>query len=128
MLTLVGVKPISFSELRMKEQYEGNQKLKRDEYEGCESYEDRNRRRAELMNSINFSSLEGDDVDLVLNFEEEFKRMGNFRRVFPNKNNFREYTKFFYKHSYANLLLWKYLKNSKFNLNKYKIKKYDFHI
>mmetsp|Transcript_664 Transcript_664/g.556 ORF Transcript_664/g.556 Transcript_664/m.556 type:complete len:129 (+) Transcript_664:452-838(+) len=128
MLTLIGVKPIAFSELRMKEQYEGTQPLKKNEYDGCETYEERNRKRAELMNSINFSDLAGDDIDLVLNFEEEFKRMGNFRRVFPNKNNFRDYTKYFYKHSYSNLLLWKYLKSGKFNLAKYKLKKFDFHI
>ena len=33
-LTLIGVKPIAFSELRMKEQYEGSHDLKRNEYEG----------------------------------------------------------------------------------------------
>lgn len=128
MLTLVGVKPISFPELRIKEQYEGVEPLKINEYEGCDTYEERNKRRAKLMNSIDFNHLSTEDLDVVLNFEEEFKRMGNFRRVFPNKNNFRDYTKFFYKHSYNNLLLWKYLKTAKFNIEKYKVKKYDYHI
>jgi len=75
------------------------------------------------MNKINFSKLREPDVDTILNFEEEYKRMGNFRRAFPNKNNFRDYTKFFYKHSYNNLLIWKYLKTTKFNIDRYRIYK-----
>jgi hypothetical protein len=97
-LTLVGVKPISFPELRLKEQYDGRIPFKKNEYEGWDTFEERNKRRAQLMNKINFKNLSYQDIDLILNFEEEFKRMGNFRRVFPNKNNFRDYTKFFYKH------------------------------
>ena len=128
MLTLVGVKPIGFEELAKEEMYEGPPGPKRDVYENCYTYEQRNKRRAKLMSKINLKDLTQNDMDVLMNFEEEFKRMGNFRRIFPNKNNFRDYTKYFYKHSYNNLLLWKYLKNPKHNLDKYKVRKYDFHV
>jgi tubulin polyglutamylase TTLL5 len=108
MLTLVGVKPINFAQLKLDEKRLGKLPLREDEYEGCNTYETRNKRRAQIMNSIDFKNLDQQDIDTILNFEEEFKRMGSFRRIFPNKNNFRDYTKFFYTHRYNNLLLWKY--------------------
>ena len=124
MLTLVGIKILSFSELRITEKKEGKAPLRVNDYEGWETHEDRNRWRTKLMNSINFKNLSEEDIDIILTLEEEYKRMGNFRRIFPNKNNFRDYTKYFYKHSYNNLLVWKYLKANKFDLNHFIDKKY----
>ena len=46
-----------------------------------------------------------------IEYEEEYKRLGNFERIFPLNSNVVHYGKFFEYKRPSNLLLTKYLKS-----------------
>lgn len=50
-----------------------------------------------------------DDLAMILDFEEEQFRLGNFEKIFPSINNVQYYGQFFECPRNANLLLSKYL-------------------
>ena len=53
--------------------------------------------------------LSDDDVQIILDFEEEQHRLGNFEKIFPCINNARHFGQFFEFPRGANNLLLKYL-------------------
>ena len=50
-----------------------------------------------------------DDLQVVLDFEEEQHRLGNFEKIFPCINNAKFYGQFFENPRFANNLLQRYL-------------------
>ena len=50
-----------------------------------------------------------DDLQLILDFEEEQFRLGNFEKIFPCINNVQYYSQFFECQRNANTLLMRYL-------------------
>ena len=53
--------------------------------------------------------LSEDDLNLVVEFEEEQFRLGNFEKIYPCINNVGYYSQFFEVQRGANILLQKYL-------------------
>jgi hypothetical protein len=49
--------------------------------------------------------LDPSDWSILVEFDEELHRKGNFRLVFPRKNNVIKYSKFFIYERFNNLLL-----------------------
>jgi hypothetical protein len=54
--------------------------------------------------------LTEDEVEIILQYEEEQSRLGNFERIFPLASNAAFYSKFFEHIRPANELLMKYLR------------------
>ena len=50
-----------------------------------------------------------DDLSIILDFEEEQFRLGNFEKIFPCINNVTYYNQFFEYQRHANNLLMRYL-------------------
>lgn len=50
-----------------------------------------------------------DDLNIILDFEEEQFRLGNFEKIFPCINNVQYYGQFFDCNRHANNLLMRYL-------------------
>ena len=63
--------------------------------------------------------LTEDELQIIIDFEEEQHRLGNFEKVFPNINNFRHYAQFFEHQRFANLLLYRYLAQLNPKLNEH---------
>lgn len=55
-------------------------------------------------------TLSLDEVNLMVEYEEESSRKGQFSRVFPLAANVDYYEKFFEENSYFNMVLWSYLR------------------
>ena len=49
-------------------------------------------------------------MQILVEYEEEYKRLGNFERIFPLNSNVVHYGRFFEYKRPSNLLLTKYLK------------------
>jgi hypothetical protein len=60
-----------------------------------------------------YQSLSMDEINVMVEYEEEAARKGQFSRVFPLAANVDYYEKFFEEHRYWNLLLWSYLRGGK---------------
>lgn len=56
--------------------------------------------------------LSEDELEIVMQYEEEQSRLGNFERIFPLNNNAAYYAKFFEHIRPANELLVRYLRIS----------------
>ena len=55
-------------------------------------------------------ALSEDELGIIVSYEEESLRMGNFERIYPLHSNTVHYFKFFEFKRPSNLLLMKYLK------------------
>jgi len=55
--------------------------------------------------------LTEEELQIIVEYEEEYKRLGNFERIFPLNSNVVHYGKFFEYKRPSNLLLTKYLKS-----------------
>lgn len=53
--------------------------------------------------------LTEDDVQIILDFEEEQHRLGNFEKVYPCINNVKQYMQYFENARNANTVLMRYL-------------------
>jgi tubulin polyglutamylase TTLL4 len=62
-----------------------------------------------VQREVGDEKLSEDDVQIILDFEEEQHRLGNFEKIFPCINNVRQYGQFFEYPRFANGLLQKYL-------------------
>jgi len=47
---------------------------------------------------------------IIIEKEEELARCGNFERIFPVRETFEQYSKYFKVQRAANLIYWRYLK------------------
>ena len=63
--------------------------------------------------SINECLLSQQELNILVSYEEEFYRKGEFDRIFPNKENIEKYRSFFHGQRSGNLILWKYLESDK---------------
>ena len=64
-------------------------------------------------NFVNYEAtqpLNEDELSIIMDFEEESLRLGNFERIFPLQSNSFHYSKFFEFKRPSNILLMKYLK------------------
>ena len=52
-------------------------------------------------------------MNVLVEYEEEFTRKGQFSRVFPLAANVDYYERFFEERRYWNLLLWSYLRGGR---------------
>ena len=50
-----------------------------------------------------------DDIQIILDFEEEQHRLGNFEKIYPCINNVKAYAGYFEHQRNANTILMKYL-------------------
>mmetsp|Transcript_9081 Transcript_9081/g.33510 ORF Transcript_9081/g.33510 Transcript_9081/m.33510 type:complete len:717 (-) Transcript_9081:877-3027(-) len=66
----------------------------------------------ELQRSKRLDFLTDDDRDVIMHFEDEHSRRGNFERIFPTKNSNDKYGKFFENERYNNVLLGMWLKEN----------------
>lgn len=55
------------------------------------------------------SQLSEEDVNIIIEFEEEQFRLGNFEKIFPSINNVNTFAPLFENHRSANALLQRYL-------------------
>ena len=55
-------------------------------------------------------ALSEDELSIIVSYEEESLRLGNFERIFPLNSNTVHYFKYFEYKRPSNLLLMKYLK------------------
>lgn len=53
-----------------------------------------------------------EDIEQICEYEEESNRKGNFKRIFPLKDNVDTYSKFFEAPRRANVLLWAYIRSN----------------
>jgi tubulin polyglutamylase TTLL4 len=63
-----------------------------------------------VFKADNVNTLSLDEVNIMVEYEEESSRKGQFSRVFPLAANVDYYEKFFEETRYFNLLLWSYLR------------------
>eukprot|EP00357_Protocruzia_adherens_P036502 CAMPEP_0115045720 /NCGR_PEP_ID=MMETSP0216-20121206/48309_1 /TAXON_ID=223996 /ORGANISM="Protocruzia adherens, Strain Boccale" /LENGTH=198 /DNA_ID=CAMNT_0002428639 /DNA_START=734 /DNA_END=1330 /DNA_ORIENTATION=- len=72
---------------------------------------------------LQHKGLNSYDYEVLLEYEEEDSRSGDFERIFPNRDNVLEYSQLFKTKSYQNMLLWSYLRSkptwltTKFSIN-----------
>jgi tubulin polyglutamylase TTLL4 len=59
--------------------------------------------------SLLLSQIEGEDLQLVKEMEEELHRCGHFRRIFPTAQSFDKYSELFDSMRYRNLLCMRWL-------------------
>lgn len=62
-----------------------------------------------VQREVGDEKLTEEDIQIILDFEEEQHRLGNFEKIFPCINNARQYGQFFEYPRFANNLLQKYL-------------------
>ena len=62
-------------------------------------------------NFFDIQQLSEEELSIIVEFEEEYMRLGNFERIFPLNSNVVHYSKFFEYKRPSNLLLTKYLKS-----------------
>lgn len=98
-LTIVGVKPANH------EKYEADEELKR---KGKLLTEDKKKTQKNI-NDISSETLDEEDYNLLVEFEEEIRRVENFELIFPLKSTFKKYIKFFQDKRYNNYLLWNHI-------------------
>lgn len=70
-------------------------------------------------NSLEEYDISQEDLNVLIDSEEEWDRIGNFDRIFPLKNNVDYYSQFFPIARYNNMLVWKNLKAKTNILDKY---------
>eukprot|EP01022_Parablepharisma_sp_SALTPOND_P033621 TRINITY_DN89175_c0_g1_i1.p4 TRINITY_DN89175_c0_g1~~TRINITY_DN89175_c0_g1_i1.p4 ORF type:complete len:223 (+),score=30.54 TRINITY_DN89175_c0_g1_i1:1614-2282(+) len=61
------------------------------------------------------------DLKLLIGIDEESRRCGGFERIFPLRNNWQNYAKYFECQRYNDCLLWKYVSADCDVLEKYKV-------
>jgi hypothetical protein len=64
-----------------------------------------------MMALQNFNDLCQSDIDMLIECDEEFQRVGEYKRVFPQPDIVESYIKYFEVQRYNNLLLWKWIKS-----------------
>lgn len=108
-LTIVGVKPTNH------EKYEKDElkKLKEKLDTGLDVPQ-------KTIKDIEAGNLDKDDVKLILDFEDQQSRNQNFELIFPVKNTFSAYTKFFAEKRYNNYLLWNHITDPLVDVESYK--------
>ena len=62
-------------------------------------------------NHIEASALTDEEMNIIVDYEEEQQRLGNFERIFPIASNAQHYSKFFEHIRPSNELLARYLKS-----------------
>ena len=97
-LTLIGIFPYSKADL-------AQEKTMKNSYRNILSLAE--------SNSLEDYVLSEDDLQILLDCEEENHRTGNFKRIFPLKENIDAYSAYFDVVRYNNTLLWKHLKSSR---------------
>jgi len=76
-------------------------------------------------NGLDHKDMTPYDYEILIEFEEELGRVGDFERLFPLSENTDYYEQFFFRKNYNNMLLWLYLKTSSdFLLQKYPLNIY----
>lgn len=56
--------------------------------------------------------LDETEKEILLQFEEEQTRLGNFERIFPTEQNVGYYSQFFEQRRTGNEMLWKHLRGT----------------
>ena len=110
MLHLVGVTPV---DRREEEERVENEKASR-LFTGEKPFKFGHRNIAALQACYRLEDYEltEEDVQDLIDYEEEGQRLGQFKRIFPTRENSEAYSEFFIMNRYKNLLLWKHLQAS----------------
>ena len=106
---MVGIVPFNRKKLE-----KDNENLRVSRLMGFEKTKALQRNMISLQNCKNLEEypLSEEDLNVILDAEEENYRTGNFRRIFPLKNNIDRYAEYFMVPRYNNMLVWKHLKSS----------------
>ncbi|KAG1711843.1 hypothetical protein DVH05_009085 [Phytophthora capsici] len=75
----------------------------------------RRRTLEELQGSSGNVQIEGEDLELIKEMEEELHRCGHFKRIFPTAQAFDRYSELFESMRYRNLLAMKWLQQTNQN-------------
>jgi len=99
-LTIVGIKPTN------------HEKYVKDEFKSQAKGEDAkiDKSKQKNINNIDSEKLDNSDIDLILSFEEQVRRSQNFELIFPIKQTFKKYIKFFSEKRYNNYFAWNHIK------------------
>jgi len=74
-----------------------------------------------IMEELKEEELTAEDLEMLISFDEESSRTSeSLQRIFPLKNNWKKYSKYFECKRYNNYLLWKCIANDCKLLNKFK--------
>lgn len=68
---------------------------------------------------INECLLSAKEIEILLRYEEEFYRKGEFERAFPNAENLEKYKPLFQEPRCGNFLLWKYIESDRTYLKRF---------
>ena len=83
---------------------------------GIEKFTKFSHRNIGILNSccsLEEYSLTTDDIEMLADCEEDLEKCGDFKRIFPLKENIDAYSAYFDVVRYNNTLLWKHLKSSR---------------
>lgn len=108
--TLSNIVPYDRSAFEKEQEY-----IKSSRLFGFEKYTKFNYRNIGNLNqcaSLKEYSLSTDDFELLADCEEDSEKCGNFKRIFPLKENIDLYCEYFDVARYNNTLLWKHLKSN----------------
>lgn len=72
-----------------------------------------------MIGRLNLKEMSLDDLNVIMEYEEEGYRCGNFERIFPLEENCDYYSEFFREDRYRNRLLWRYIKKQEISLSKF---------
>lgn len=110
-LTIVGVKPTNHEKYEREEKKKLQTKVLGHEAEETKTKEEKN------INDISPETLDEEDLNLILDYEEQIRRCENFELIFPVKKTFKKYTKFFQEKRYNNYLIWNHIKDPLVDIN-----------
>mmetsp|Transcript_14897 Transcript_14897/g.16589 ORF Transcript_14897/g.16589 Transcript_14897/m.16589 type:complete len:269 (+) Transcript_14897:767-1573(+) len=105
-LTIIGIKPTNH------EKYEKEEKIKmRSSGVLGHNADEEEEKKEKRIEDIAPETLDKEDTNLILDFEEQIRRVENFDLIFPVKKTFKKYVKFFQDKRYNNYLLWTHMKD-----------------
>ena len=115
-LHLIGVTPV---DRKLEDERIENEKISR-LFSGEKTSKFGHRNLAALQSChIEDYELTEEDLNMLIDYEEEGQRLGEFKRIFPTVDNSDAYAEFFEMNRYNNFLLWKHIDSERNVLLKY---------
>ncbi|CAI2378871.1 unnamed protein product [Moneuplotes crassus] len=101
-LSIVGLKPVNH------EKYEKEERKKLHS-DGLGHSSEEKKESFKNIEDISSGKLDEEDFNLIMEYEEQIRKVENFELIFPLKNNYKKYSKFFAEERYRNHLLWSHI-------------------
>lgn len=103
-LTIVGLKPTNHKKYGTEQKKKLQSKVLGHDSEESKEF-------TKKIEDISAETLDEEDFNLIMDYEEQIRRTENFEMIFPVKKTFKKYTKFFSERRYKNYLLWNHIKS-----------------